>query len=118
MIPYILAQKYRYPISKPLLEKHNKTQFSDREFSSILNHLDQGNVFDRAKRVRDKKRLKEKYLDVCDRTVNIADIEKLYGNINAAKNIVAFVDAGHELLVKADLQLWQENVGSFLDKLR
>jgi len=42
---------------KTQLEKHNKTQFSDREFSSILHHLDKGNVFDRAKRLRDKMEL-------------------------------------------------------------
>lgn len=42
---------------KTQLEKHNKTQFSDREFASILNHLDQGNVFDRAKILRDKMEL-------------------------------------------------------------
>ncbi|MEO0845321.1 MAG: type I restriction endonuclease subunit R [Cyanobacteria bacterium J06648_1] len=42
---------------KTQLEKHNKTQFSDLEFASILNHLDKGNVFDRAKRLRDKMEL-------------------------------------------------------------
>ena len=42
---------------KTQLEKHNKTQFSDLEFNSILNHLDKGNVFDRAKRLRDKMEL-------------------------------------------------------------
>jgi type I restriction enzyme, R subunit len=42
---------------KTQLEKHNKTQFSDLEFTSILNHLDKGNVFDRAKRLRDKMEL-------------------------------------------------------------
>ena len=42
---------------KTQLEKHNKTHFSDREFASILNHLDKGNVFDRAIRLRDKMEL-------------------------------------------------------------
>ncbi|BAZ43403.1 type I site-specific deoxyribonuclease [Chondrocystis sp. NIES-4102] len=42
---------------KTQLEKHNKTQFSDREFASILNHLNKGNVFDRAKCLRDKMEL-------------------------------------------------------------
>ncbi|MEL7079497.1 MAG: type I restriction endonuclease, partial [Cyanobacteria bacterium J06582_2] len=42
---------------KTQLGKHNKTQFSDLEFASILNHLDKGNVFDRAKRLRDKMEL-------------------------------------------------------------
>jgi len=36
------------------LEKHNKTQFSDIEFNKILNHLNKGNIFDRAKILRDK----------------------------------------------------------------
>jgi type I restriction enzyme, R subunit len=39
------------------LEKHNQIQLSDIEFKSILNHLDKGNVFDRAKRLRDKMEL-------------------------------------------------------------
>lgn len=39
------------------LEKHNSIQLSDTEFKSILNHLDKGNVFDRAKRLRDKMEL-------------------------------------------------------------
>ena len=43
---------------KTQLEKHNKTQFSNLEFASILSHLDKGNVFDRAKRLRDKMELK------------------------------------------------------------
>jgi type I restriction enzyme, R subunit len=42
---------------KTQLEKHNGIQFSDTEFKSILNHLDKGNVFDRAKRLRDKMEL-------------------------------------------------------------
>jgi type I restriction enzyme R subunit len=42
---------------KTQLEKHNQIQLSDLEFKSILNHLDKGNVFDRAKRLRDKMEL-------------------------------------------------------------
>jgi type I restriction enzyme, R subunit len=42
---------------KHQLEKHNSIQLSDIEFKSILNHLDKGNVFDRAKRLRDKMEL-------------------------------------------------------------
>ncbi|MEM7590935.1 MAG: type I restriction endonuclease subunit R [Cyanobacteria bacterium P01_A01_bin.83] len=42
---------------KTQLEKHNDTEFSDLEFASILNHLDKGNVFDRAIRLRDKMEL-------------------------------------------------------------
>nr|WP_237087552.1 type I restriction endonuclease [Nostoc sp. PCC 7120 = FACHB-418] len=42
---------------KTQLEKHNHIQLSDTEFKTILNHLDKGNVFDRAKRLRDKMEL-------------------------------------------------------------
>ena len=42
---------------KTQLEKHNYIKLSDTEFKSILNHLDKGNVFDRAKRLRDKMEL-------------------------------------------------------------
>lgn len=43
---------------KTQLEKHNGITLSDTEFKSILNHLDKGNVFDRAKRLRDKMELR------------------------------------------------------------
>ncbi|MFB2895191.1 type I restriction endonuclease subunit R [Aerosakkonemataceae cyanobacterium BLCC-F50] len=43
---------------KAQLEKHNHIKLSDTEFKSILNHLDKGNVFDRAKRLRDKMELR------------------------------------------------------------
>ncbi|MBT4668522.1 MAG: type I restriction endonuclease subunit R, partial [Candidatus Ruthia sp.] len=36
------------------LEKHNKTTFSEIEFKRITNHLNKGNVFDKAKILRDK----------------------------------------------------------------
>jgi len=36
------------------LEKHNETQFSDAEFERVLNHLNKGGVYDRAKTLRDK----------------------------------------------------------------
>lgn len=39
---------------KRQLEKHNEIQLSDAEFKKILNHLNKGNVFDRAKTLRDK----------------------------------------------------------------
>lgn len=42
---------------KAQLEKHNQTAFSESEFQKILNHLAKGNVFDRAKILRDKMRL-------------------------------------------------------------
>lgn len=42
---------------KTQLGKHNETNFSDGEFQKILNHLAKGNVFDKAKTLRDKMHL-------------------------------------------------------------
>jgi len=39
------------------LEKHNETTFSEGEFQKVLNHLAKGNVFDKAKILRDQMRL-------------------------------------------------------------
>lgn len=39
---------------KVQLEKHNKTAFTDSEFDRILIHLSKGNIFDKAKTLRDK----------------------------------------------------------------
>jgi len=39
---------------KSQLEKHNNVTFTTAEFDKILNHLNKGNVFDRAKILRDK----------------------------------------------------------------
>lgn len=39
---------------KAQLEKHNDTTYSEAEFKQILNHLAKGNVFDKAKTLRDK----------------------------------------------------------------
>lgn len=42
---------------KTQLEKHNETTLTDAEFGRVLNHLDKGNVFDRAKILRDQMHL-------------------------------------------------------------
>lgn len=39
------------------LEKHNQLTLTDNEFSKLLNHLNKGSVFDRAKILRDKMHL-------------------------------------------------------------
>lgn len=39
---------------KSQLEKHNKRTLSDTEFDRVLNHLNKGNVFEKAKILRDK----------------------------------------------------------------
>jgi type I restriction enzyme, R subunit len=44
---------------KTQLEKHNKVDISDSGFEQILNHLNKGNVFDRAKILRNKVRYKK-----------------------------------------------------------
>jgi len=42
---------------KTQLEKHNNTTFSDKEFERIRHHLHKGNVFERARILRDKMQL-------------------------------------------------------------
>ena len=39
---------------KRQLEKHNKTTFSEQEFKQVLNSIARGNIFDKAKILRDK----------------------------------------------------------------
>ncbi|MEL4895273.1 type I restriction endonuclease subunit R [Crocosphaera sp. Alani8] len=39
------------------MEKHNQIELSSDEFKKVLNHLDKGNIFERAKRLRDKMEL-------------------------------------------------------------
>jgi hypothetical protein len=39
---------------KAQLEKHNKVQLSIAEFKKVVNHLTKGNVFDKAKTLRDR----------------------------------------------------------------
>src|SRR5947208_607697 len=39
---------------KAQIEKHNKIRLSDEAFEKVLNHLNKGNVFERAKILRDK----------------------------------------------------------------
>ncbi len=45
---------------KSQLEKHNKTTITDTEFKRVLNHLNKGNVFEKAKILRDK------FVLICD----------------------------------------------------
>jgi type I restriction enzyme R subunit len=42
---------------KRQLEKHNEVSLTDAEFARVLNHLDKGNVFERAKILRDRMQL-------------------------------------------------------------
>jgi len=50
----IKAEKDLLVNLKSQLEKHNHITLSDKEFDKVLNHLNKGNVFDRAKILRDK----------------------------------------------------------------
>ena len=49
-----------------------------------------------------------------DNTVSISEIEHLTQNINSTKKLVNFPQAGHQLLVSVDRQLWQQSVRDFL----
>ena len=50
-----------YANLKRQLEIHNKISLTDKEFEKVLNHLNRGNVFEKAKTLRDKMQL-----DRCD----------------------------------------------------
>ncbi|MCP4176254.1 MAG: type I restriction endonuclease subunit R, partial [bacterium] len=39
---------------KAQLEKHNNRSLSEAEFKQVLNHLSKGNIYERAKTLRDK----------------------------------------------------------------
>ena len=52
-----------------------------------------------------------------DVTVDKADVEELYAQIPTHKKLVAFSQAQHELLVKAQPQLWRSSISSFLKEL-
>lgn len=42
---------------KQQVEKHNAVQLTDKEFAQVLNHLNKGNIWDRAKILRDRMHL-------------------------------------------------------------
>ena len=46
---------------KSQLEKHNNITLSETEFAKVLNHLNKGNVFDRAHILRDKMQLRSDF---------------------------------------------------------
>lgn len=50
----ITNENYLLKNLKTQLEKHNDTTLSDKEFAQVLNKLNKGNVFERAKILRDK----------------------------------------------------------------
>ncbi len=52
-----------------------------------------------------------------DPLVRVDEVKELYNNLNAPKKLVVFPNAGHQLLVKVDRQLWQQNVEKLLMSL-
>jgi type I restriction enzyme R subunit len=52
---------------KAQLESFNKTTFSEKEFNAILNHLAKGNVFDKAKTLKDRYNLSREDARLPDR---------------------------------------------------
>ncbi len=50
-----------------------------------------------------------------DPIVDISEVEELYHNLDVKKNMVIFPEAGHQLLVTVDKQLWLKNVRDFLN---
>lgn len=49
-----------------------------------------------------------------DDTVELSEIKKLAQNINSTKKLVNFPQAGHQILVTVNSQLWQQSVQNFL----
>ena len=53
-----------------------------------------------------------------DVTVDVQEIDSLYQNIDPAKKRVVFPQAGHQLLVTVNKELWQQNVDKFLNNIK
>jgi len=49
-----------------------------------------------------------------DLTVDTREIDSLYQKVGTAKQRVVFPEAGHQLLVTANREMWQQNVDDFL----
>ena len=49
-----------------------------------------------------------------DPLVNVDEVKQIHNNLNVQKKLVVFPNAGHQLLVKVDRQLWQENIKTFM----
>jgi uncharacterized protein len=52
-----------------------------------------------------------------DRWTSMAEINALFNNLKGPKQLVVFPKAGHQLLVTADKERWQQNVTGFLSSL-
>jgi len=51
---FIPDEDYLLANLRTQLEKHNKTSLSNTEFDRVINHLNKGNIFEKAKLLRDK----------------------------------------------------------------
>ncbi len=52
-----------------------------------------------------------------DPLVEVDAVQEIHNNLNVPKKLVVFPDAGHQLLVKVDPKLWQQNVETLLKSL-
>jgi len=72
---------------KTQLEKHNKTTISDSEFKRVLNHLNGGSVFEKAKKLRDRYNLLRD--DGTTKWINFLDSEHWCQNLFQVTNQVS-----------------------------
>ncbi len=68
------------------LERHNKRQFSATEFQRILNHLNKGSIFDRAKTLRQKMELLQDDGDIA--YIEFLDVDNWCQNLFQVTNQV------------------------------
>ncbi len=52
-----------------------------------------------------------------DPLVEVDAVQEIHNNLNVPKKLVVFPNAGHQLLVKVDPKLWQQNVETLLKSL-
>jgi len=52
-----------------------------------------------------------------DPLVTVEEVQQIQNNVNSQNKLVVFPNAGHQLLVSIDRQLWQENVTTFLKSI-
>ena len=71
---------------KSQLETFNKTNYNDKEFDAILNHLAKGNVFEKAKTLRDRFSFTQENGEVC--YVRFFDSENWNNNLFQVTNQV------------------------------
>jgi len=63
---------------KAQLEKHNNIQFSDKEFEKVLNILNKGSVFEKAKTLREKQHIVRDAIDRVSTDNRVSTSDNLY----------------------------------------